>query len=159
MKARCSSDGDEARLANVCAVNYGGGGKRGGGLKGSEQRTGGGMKRNVNIGIIRIGRKKERRGKQEERTWRMANATSLPRKVMNPRTCKREKNEENVKRKQTVISEVTRSAQYIRPGKQVRRGELARRHVNNDMCAGARAPPRIYCIVVYYLNRRRSCNN
>lgn len=33
VKARCSShtgsDGDEARLANVCAVNYGGGGKRG----------------------------------------------------------------------------------------------------------------------------------
>lgn len=89
----------------------------------------------------------------------MTKATSLLRKVMKPRMAKGEKNEENVKRKQTVISEVTRSAQYIRPGKQVRRGELARRSVNSDTCAGARTPPRIYCIVVYHLNRRRSCNN
>lgn len=56
VKARCSShtgsDGDEARLANVCAVNYGGGGKRGeGGTEREWAKDEGGMKRNVNKGM------------------------------------------------------------------------------------------------------------
>lgn len=76
-----SNDGDEARLGNVCAVNYGGGGKRGEeGLKGSERGSGAGrgrgtdgMKRGVNKGM-NVERNIERRVKQEDQDMKMMEA-------------------------------------------------------------------------------------